>query len=730
MKKKCLLLAWLLCCVLQVTLCQTTFKGVVVDDNNNPIPQATIRLEKTSFSTITNDNGEFLISNIPTSDYMMQASAMGFSTGRFAVTPENKELKLNLQRNYLNLNEVVVSGTGTYHRLKDTPVPVEVFTAKDIEQTGSSTIEQALSTLSPSISTKGSFNIVMNGLRNKNILILVDGKKIAGDVGGDNDLERIDMSNIKRIEVVKGGASSLYGSEAMGGVINIITKTPSNLIDVYSRSQLSKYGTFTQLANVGIKMGKFTSQTNYQRRQSEGWQLSKYEKTTLTKPTTRDTLIETSKQAMAAYHSNVVSQRFTYNPQSNIQLYTKGSYYDKKTDRATSAYNYDMSYKDYLLSAGGEYHFRKHVDYIVFDTYFDNYEYEKEYIKEYKTKKKTFAIGEKEFVKRQRYLNSSLKGIFSLGDYNKLNTGLEFVNDYMKNPESLARSESAYTISWYAQDEINITSQLSVVAGFRLLHHEVFKNKFTPKLSAMYALNNFNFRASYAAGFRTPNLQELYYDKESNGMISQGNKNLVPEKSNYYSINGEYISRYFIASITAYTNNIHDIIDRTEIPLTADDKANGIKTRYLYQNVSKARTQGIDVSVNTFLGNGFSLSLGYNYLDALNRTEHKPLYGSGRHTGIVNANWDKTWNKYKLNINLNGRLQSKVYYSDETARSFQLWNIATTHSFTGSKSFIIEPGLGIDNIFNFKDEVPFGRRYATTSPGRTIFVSLTLKLKH
>lgn len=281
----------------------------------------------------------------------------------------------------------------------------------------------------------------------------------------------------------------------------------------------------------------------------------------------------------------------------------------------------------------------------------------------------------------------------------------------------------------YAQDEMKVIERLSIVAGFRLLHHETFKNKFTPKASVMYALDHFNFRASYAMGFRAPNLQELYYDKISGSMVSQGNINLKPERSNYFSLNTEYISDHFTFSVTGYINNIKDIIDRQLQPLTPEDEAGGIKTRYMYNNVSKARTQGVDVAINTFLGVGFSIGANYSYLDARNRVDNKPLFGSSRHTGILNANWMREWKNYRLNVNLNSRLQSETYYTDMDARPFQLWNLATSHLFTGAKNLIFEPGLGIDNIFNFRDEKPFGSKYATTSSGRTIYASLTLKFK-
>lgn len=723
MRKKLLLTA-LACCIVNVALAQMTLQGKVVDEEGQPVLCATVRLERTTIGAVTNDKGEFVFKDVPNGEYVMRTSRMDFETQKQNVNRTDNDMLVRLKKSYLNLNEVVVTGTGTYHRLKDTPVPVEVITAKEISNTGALNFEDALSALSASITTKGAYNIVMNGLRNKQILILVDGKRLAGDVGGDNDLERIDMSNIKRIEVVKGGASSLYGSEAMGGVINIITNTPQSTMDIVSATRISKYGQFNQNTNVGFKVGKLTSQTTYQRRQTEGWQLSRYEIKSLIKPT-RDTLVETGKQAMAAYKSNIVSQKFIYNPTPKSSVYTKGVYFDKKTDRPYADYAYDMFYKDYNFALGGDYHFRKHVNYITFDSYFDNYEYYKDYLK----KSGKFETGDRDLTKRQRLFNTIVKGVSSIGENHKLNTGLDFMNEYMKNPESLAESKSAYTLAFYAQDEMKVIDRLSVVVGFRLLHHETFKNKFNPKVSAMYALDHFNFRASYAAGFRAPNLQELYYDKISGSMVSQGNINLRPERSNYFSLNTEYLSDYFTFSVTGYINNIKDIIDRQVQPLTPEDEAGGIKTRYMYNNVSKARTEGVDVAINTFLGDGFSIGLNYSYLDARNKVDNIPLFGSSRHTGILNGNWMKEWRNYRLNVNVNSRLQSETYYSDMNARPFQLWNLATNHSFTGAKSLIFEPGFGMENIFNFRDEKPFGSKYATISPGRTVFASLTLKFK-
>ena len=126
-----------------------------------------------------------------------------------------------------SLQEVVVTGTGTEHLLKNAPVQTEVITSKMLRNYAGKSLEDILSGLMASFSFNeddmGS-QMQMNGLGNSYILILIDGKRIHGDVGGQNDLSLIDPQNIEKIEVVKGASSARYGSDAIAGVVNIITK--------------------------------------------------------------------------------------------------------------------------------------------------------------------------------------------------------------------------------------------------------------------------------------------------------------------------------------------------------------------------------------------------------------------------------------------------------------------------------------------------------------------------
>jgi len=171
---------------------------------------------------------------------------------------------IEMENSGINLDQVVITGTGTHRRIQDSPVPVEIINGNDLKRAGITNFKDALNMLNPSFSfstTAMASYMTLNGLGNKHILVLINGQKLAGDVSGNVDLSRINLSNVKRIEILKGAASSLYGSEAMGGVINIITDQPKNLINVTSETRFAEENQFDQTINLDINTGKFGSFT-------------------------------------------------------------------------------------------------------------------------------------------------------------------------------------------------------------------------------------------------------------------------------------------------------------------------------------------------------------------------------------------------------------------------------------------------------------------------------------
>ena len=160
--------------------------------------------------------------------------------------------------------------------MKDSPVPVSVITAQDIREANLSTMEEVLTKMNASFAfvTSGmGTTMSLNGLNDDYILVLENGRRLAGD----DRISRINVANIKRVEILNGAASALYGSDAIGGVINIITDDAKNVIQVSSDTRYGSKGRFSEAVNADFNQGKFGSYTSYQRLQADGWQLNALE---------------------------------------------------------------------------------------------------------------------------------------------------------------------------------------------------------------------------------------------------------------------------------------------------------------------------------------------------------------------------------------------------------------------------------------------------------------------
>lgn len=724
--KKCGVLTAIMLLNVCISLAQMSLRGKVIDAaNGKTLSGVNVRLEGTTIGTATENDGTFVLKNIPGGEYILRASYTGYEVVREKVTGSREDMVLKLNVAPVNLDQVVVTGTGTHHRLKDSPVPIEVISGKELRKAGLVKLDDALRMQSPSFNfsttAMGDYT-TMNGLQNDYILILVDGKKLAGDVSGNTDLRRIDMSRVKRIEVLKGSASALYGSDAMGGVINIITEEPKEPLYLTSFTRLAEEGQFTQNLSADVNAGKFSSHTSYQRLQAGSWKISPYE----TDSKSPEGYKKTGKETSNRFHSDVFNQKFGFSPTKSLEIYAQGSYYQRHVYRPVSDYNYDMDYNDYTLGLGAKYLLNKR-SYLSLDLYNDNYENYYDYIKDNGDIKK----GDEILNMRQHYYNANLKGVFTIGKYNKLSAGLEFREDQLKSPDAgIEKAKGATTWAIYAQDELKLFQKLQIVAGLRYTHHEKFGDRVSPKASVMLPVGRFNFRLNYASGFRAPDMKQLYYEKIKMGTLSIGNPDLDPETSNYYSANIEYAGQNFNLSVSGYINDVDNLISTKQIDLQPGDKENGIKKRKLYVNLNDARLKGIEVNLSTYFGAGFSLTGGYSYCDARGTLDgvKDRLERSIRHTGTASANWTHDWSWYRLNVNMNARVQSSRYHlSNGIAPGHWLCNLTTTHTVSRLGRFGLDVNVGVENIFDYTDSRPFGVNYATLSPGRTFWGGLTIR---
>ena len=653
-----------------------------------------------------------------------------------------------------NLNPVVVTGSGHHQRLKSTATPVRVLSSQEIREQGISTFDGALTRMMPQASmapsSMGTF-LRLNGLGNKYILILINGQKLSGDISNNVDLNRINMSRVKRIEVLDGAASSLYGSDAIAGVINIITDQPTqNLINVTSDTRVSGHGVLTESVGLDIFSNGFGSYTSFMHDRADSYRNCDLEYVKGSDTETQQSIAP----LFTGYRSNIIGQKFTYAPNQHIALNAGIDYSYKITDRPdtrddiTGGNDYEMRYKGLRWNVGGIYKFTSknslQADFVV-----DRFRYGKEY----DVATKTNAIGDYVQSKKQRMMEGQLKAILGLTRNSTTIFGADWRKDYL-TATSGDIDQNVYSVAAYAQHEMKFMKAFTATLGLRLTHHETFSQHLTPKATLMYAPGNFRFRATYSAGFRAPGLDELYYHyfsvNRGKAQISFGNPNLKPEKSNYFSLNAEYRTQMIAVSVTGYLNRINDMVVKqnvdvddasrkmlmAEFPEMTQDQADKMVSYALYQNSDKGDVKGVQINVSANVMQGLNLSANYvyTYARSYSNDEWTVLERSIRHAATVAANYHHSWGRYGLTVNLNGRLQSKTYYtgSYEDAPGFGIWNLNTTHSFDVAKWAYIEPSIGVDNIFNKVDRRidSSTRKYALYSPGRMLVVGLKVKFKN
>ncbi|MBO6078587.1 MAG: TonB-dependent receptor [Bacteroidaceae bacterium] len=666
------------------------------------------------------------------------------------------------------LDEVVVTATGTPHTLKNVPVQTEIISHKQIEQLGAASFEDILSQLSSGFDFNAGdmgSQMTLNGLGNNYILIMIDGKRLNGDNGGENDLGRIDPHNIDHIEIVKGAGSALYGSDAIAGVINIITRRHDDqALYLENTTRGGSYLDLRQHNSIGFSIGKFTSLTTFQLQHSDGWQNTSEEDPAQTEYHIYDSRNKT----VNMYTNGQLSERISYTPSDRLSFQADGYLYRKRIYRPTNGRHpscdvntFDMKYRDAGASFGSDYKLNG-TDRITLDVSWDRHAYYYHYTDttleegydpngNYTPYYPYFPDQEHLQSDQQRTM-AELKGIFSLPLSNLLSAGAEYRYDYLNAPMRVKGGKADdWTAALYLQDEFTGLDWLNVTAGIRLIENKAFGFHATPKISAMFKAGDFRLRTGWSKGFKSPTPKEQgYHYLRTMGATTffyMGNPDLKPQTSDYISAGIEYSRGGFSASVTGYRNELFNMITLVNVPLSQipagsapeymGDGSGSITPR-MYMNMEDARTMGIDASFTWRITSDITLGGSYSWLDTKahvydtkhDRLDEVTIEGMAHHKGNVYSTWQHRFNDaYRLGLGLYGRASSTRYYQNNgNGKPYQIWKLTTTHDLGRSRNGLIwRIEAGIDNILDYKETTPHGLHYGTTTPGRTFYCTLSIK---
>jgi tonB-dependent receptor plug len=618
----------------------------------------------------------------------------------------------------IKLNEVIVTATRAQRNLKNVPITVQVVTAEDIRKSQATDFQSFLETEFAGINFTydgGMPNINMMGFGGKYVLFLVDGERMAGETFDNIDYNRIDLDNIERIEIIKGASSSLYGSNALGGVINIITKKAHKPLEAGIGYLYENRGNHKTNLSFGSKKNwgsiRLSGYHNYMKPYilEDKEPLRTYENGRLV-------LVTQGGLNISGGSNYGITPKIIFNVTPKIDLTLTPNYYFSERDAGTESskkvrdryYNYVMNLKaniaiseDKKLSLSG-----------AFDRY-DKFNYYR-------------LLNEQE----KNYENSIWRAVAqynqSLFEKHSLVAGAEVLSDellsFRFNNTGTEAKQNAKSYTLFAQQEWILSPIFTLVSGVRMDYHSLFKDFFTYRFSGMFKVENFTFRGGYSTGFRSPTLKELYtnwFHPWGGGFQIMGNKDLKPEKSNNFNFSVDY--------------------NTSKINVTAMTQLSVVKDKIIYKwsratdtiqyvnDYGNAKIVSSELSATYRPTKSLRLKGSYAYYHtSQQRSENRP------HTATWKAEYiPKTETKYIPNVIVSGKYVSAttIYETSNNIEyytyyaPYTIWRLQLSSKLPYHFTF----NAGIDNLFDYVTKTT--SFYSSISPGRTYFVGMKWELK-
>lgn len=578
------------------------------------------------------------------------------------------DLNIRLTAKDVNLDEVIVTSEFIPKTMGESIAPVTVINRTQIDNQAAANLETLLSQqLNIRISQDAALgsSMSMNGLSGQNIKFLVDGVPVIGRLDGNIDLSQINLNNVERIEVVNGPMATSYGTDAAGGVVNLITRqSVDKKYETGFNSMYESIGQYNIDGFAGFNTGKSSVFVSGGRNFFDGWSAKDTGRWQEWKP--KEQIFGSAKyrwigkDIVASFTVNLFDEKLSNkgNPRvTPYAAYAFDEYY--KTQRITN--QIQMSYvpgRDKLVSASLAHSYYRRV--------------KNSYIKDLVTLNETLIAGTEEqdttlmntFTGRATFSGASK-------DFNiKYQTGLDFTHELADGSRFNEEVKSNGDYALFLSAEYARNSKLEIKPGVRIAYNTNFKAPVIPSLSVKYQINKiFAVRGSYGKGFRAPGLKEMYlYFVDINHNI-QGNDNLLPEYSDNFYGSVSAIHKYntitFNHDLSAFYNSMRNLIT-----LAQPDPENSLFT---YVNLGKFSTHGINYKVNGSFKE-FSAGAGVSYTGRYNIYSDSADFDQYIYSPDFSANMQYHLTKVNLTFSVffkfNGKLPGYKLNDDGSVSQF------------------------------------------------------------
>lgn len=645
-----------------------------------------------------------------------------------------------------SFDEVVVTATRTENDVKKVPASTQVITQEDIKRGGATSVRNALSMYANIFQKSkvrgGGHDIIIRGMETKHSLVMVNGRRISNEadasgLGNAMSLDRININDVEKIEIVRGPSSALYGSEAMGGVLNIITKPSKEQTLLTGLEHTSEDTSHWWHADTG-RIGNFSMTLDAR--------FNKINRSML------DTATESDPYGTAQTYN--ASLNYYVNDHSYVNAYM--DYYSQhlKTDMGTPAMkpitlttsSGKMSLSGQAMLEGtGSKAFKQKNYGISWNGKTDKNDWQiQAYMSKFNwsTTSSTKVLGSIPPAGMEGMFNYllqkkntydfnhdehnmwAIEGRDSLrvNDHHRVTFGAEYVKDKVagtglgSNGDGVhsitengkTKSSSEKTLSSYAaylQDEIEY-GKWFIVPAIRYDHHSAYGSHTSPKIGVTYnATDHFRIKANYGDGFKAPSVSQLYYDLDmemgrGNWVHLTGNPNLKPEKSKSWDLGVEAEFGKGYGSLTYFDNDVDNLI--ASIPKGKDSNGHNL---HRYENVNKARIKGLENTLGYRFNDTLEFKVTSTLLDAKDTSAGKDLTQRARLSQIYQLIYDDhkdtgwsavLWNQLDYKF-----VTGKAWeHGESVKKSYSLTNFSLTRKVNKDTRVY----GSVQNIFDKKDE--------------------------
>ncbi len=640
-------------------------------------------------------------------------------------------ITLILHQNAVELPEIIVTSNFLPTSKRESVYDIKIISNEKINNKGATNLREVLNTELNFKTNNGHVNetaINLNGLSGNHIKIMIDGVPLEGRLNGNIDLSQINLNEVERIEIIDGPSSVSYGTNALGGTINIITKKSlTKKISGNIKGYYETVGQYNFSGNIGFKLKENNFKLSGGRNYFNGYN---------DPDTSRFKTWKPREQYFGSflYNKKIKQLKFSYILDAFSETMTsrgepKPPYFIKAFD--TYYLTKRMSNKILL---NGKISKNNYLDLTFSQSYYNRIR--NIYYKDLTTLNQVIISDDQD---TSTFINYLFRGVFTQKrDSSKLNTavGLEFKQDYIIANRVLNNRQQIGDYAIFFSLEYKPIQKLIIKPAARFAYNTMYKAPIIPSLNILYHLNDaIQIRASIAKGYRAPDLKELFLEFHYNSSINLwGNTNLVAENSNHFNLSIDYTKKYKKHSIQItpkiYYSKINNLISLAQFS----------PVDWAYSNIDYLTTRGSSLTI-IYQYQKLNITAGYNFYQSYNSIfDNSIISNKFFPTSSFNSTLTYKLDSLSLSFNLAYKYTGEIrnYYltpekeiKDSYIGDYHVFDFSINKSLFNQKLSVI---LGVKNLFDTKRVLMIGDVFGMSNQndssslnvlwGRSYFISL------